>query len=159
MIAAGLTVGIFQSSLIYNPISPPRVIAAPVINPIEDGTAEIHFNEALATMTIAGTDRFDGQYTVPLSVLALGPANLVPTSLETLPSVQVGDTVRILPGLWVFDAQNGPASVTYSTSGNGTIDALNYVVQSSDASTAITFTEYASDSSGTRLESANVVIL
>ena len=125
------------------------------IDTLADGTFEITIDDGVVTLTLTSPAIYAGTYTVDSTALASGPVNIVPPVLSGTPAV--GETLTLTPGLWVYDAAAGTPVVTYPAPAGLTLDTdgASYVVQPEDAGTALSVTERATDSNGTRTVQSN----
>lgn len=117
-----------------------------------DNTLSIDSATGLLDITVTEPAVFAGTYQIDSSDLNQGPVNLVPPSIQGI--VATGETLVIIPGLWIHEVTSGPLVTSWQWRRNGVNiageTAGSYVVLPGDSQAGISVAETESDSEGQR---------
>lgn len=116
-------------------------------------------NGASIEVTVSGTSTYDGTYTFAAAALDSGPVNLVPPVLSGDGSPEVGETLSVTPGLWVYDSAGGLPVIVHTSDGFGMMDGLDYAIVAADDARTITVLEDATNTRGSRTQPSNGIAI
>lgn len=81
------------------------------LSPLADGTVEIDTDADAITITVSKPEFYSGSWTVQVADLDAGPAALVASGISG--SLALGETLSVIPGLWIYDGTVGTPNHGY----------------------------------------------
>ena len=131
---------------------------------------EIMIGNAAGTMTVTITSPavYAGSHILDSAELAGGPVNLVPPVIEDDGTPAEGETLTIIPGLWIYDPDNGGLTTpTYrwqaDMGGDGGFSDVSgatsetYTLSSGEAGDNVRVVETLADNAGIRMSNSGAV--
>ncbi len=88
-----------------------------VVTTLQDGSLEITAADGDLTITVLAPSPFEGVYATTTAQLQLGPVNLVPAEISG--QGLAGETLSVVPGLWIFDAALAAPDLNYQWTMDG----------------------------------------
>lgn len=119
-----------------------------------DGEAEL-LGTGSGTLSLTAPAIYAGSFNIDTADLDAGPTNLVPPALNDDGSPTEGETITLIPGLWLYDDAGPKPIVSHQWTRDGNdiagATAQSYVVAASDVGTNLACRERAAQSGiGTR---------
>lgn len=136
-----------------------------------NGEVEINGASESITLTITNPAIFatydsgegPGVFIATSADIANVPVVLVPPQIADVADVDIGTTLTVSPGLWVYDGDNAEPTITYRWLRDGVAitgaTQTTYDLVSEDAGQPVVVEETASDTNGTRMSVSDAVIL